>query len=102
MPLKMRIAIVCVSVLEHVPLEQRAAWFDKLYRLLKPGGAAVLTFEWHPTTVFDIGDGHTLTTPQLVELYAATTLRAVAQIASPVRAANSRGWLPLAVKFIRE
>lgn len=94
-------AIACVSVLEHVLPEQRAAWFDKTCRLLKPGGVAVFTFEWHPTEVFDIKDGLTLTAQQLIDLCDSELFRVVAQMKSPVRASNSRGWTPVAVKIVR-
>ena len=94
-------AIACVSVLEHVPHEKRAAWFDKVCRLLRPGGSAVLTFEWHPTEVFDIKDGFTLTTEQLAKLYDSDQFHVTAQLISPTRAPNSRGWLPVVVKLVR-
>lgn len=93
-------AVACVSVLEHVPAEQRVAWLDKTCRLLRPGGSAVLTFEWHPTEVFDIKDGFTLTTEQLTKLYDSDRFQVTAQLVSPTRAPNSRGWLPVVVKLI--
>lgn len=95
-------AIMCISVLEHVPPQHRAAWFDKAKKLLRPGGVAAFTFEWHPTEVFDIGDGLTLTTPQLMELWAATQLRVTEQLVSPTRSTNSRGWRPLAIQLVNE
>lgn len=94
-------AIVCVSVLEHVPPEDRARWFEKMYKLLRPGGVAVLTFEWHEDIVFDIGDGFTLIAKQVDELCKGTQLRLITQLTSPIKAVRSRGWLPLALQFSR-
>ena len=93
-------AVACVSVLEHVPPSRRAAWLEKTCRLLKPGGFAVFTFEWHPVEVFDIKDGFTLTTQQLTDLYDSKLFRVVTQMVSPVCAHNSRGWIPMAVKIV--
>jgi len=95
-------AIACVSVMEHVPPGDRARWLEKIYRLLRPGGIAILTFEWHEDTVFDIGDGLTLTTSELTLLWANMQLRLAEQLTSPTRSSNSRGWLPLAVRLVRE
>ena len=95
-------AIVCVSVLEHILPKQRVAWFAKIHQLLRPGGVAVFTFEWHPNKVFAIGDGLTLTSQQLTELYASEQFYVAAQLISPTRANNSHGWLPLAVRLIRK
>jgi SAM-dependent methyltransferase len=95
-------AIACVSVLEHVLPEQRAEWFIKMYELLRPGGVAVLTFEWHPTEMFDVLDGLTLTTEQLAELYSLDYFHVTAQLVSPTAAPNSRGWVPVAVRLVRK
>jgi len=95
-------AIVCVSVLEHVPSQRRVEWFSKVQQLLLPGGVAIFTFEWHPTKVFNIGDGYTVTTQQLAELYAATQLCVTTQLVSPIIAQNSQGWRPLAVRLVKE
>lgn len=94
-------AIVCISVLEHVPPARRLDWLKKIHQLLQPGGVAVLTFEWSSTGVFDIGDGLTLSTAQLEKLWAAMPLEVTAQLESPTCAENSRGWLPLAVRLVR-
>jgi SAM-dependent methyltransferase len=38
--------IFSVSVLEHVPIVARTRVFDELFRVLRPGGLAVLTIDW--------------------------------------------------------
>ena len=94
-------AIACVSVLEHVPPERRLDWFEKLYRMLKPGGVAAMSFEWHHDTAFDIGDGIIVTTAELEDLFDKMSLKLTARLVSPTRAVNSRGWLPMALRLVR-
>lgn len=95
-------AITCVSVMEHVPPKDRARWLEKTERLLKPGGVAAFTFEWHPDEVFDIGDGLTLTEHQVNELCLSSKLKWTCREQSPTKSSNSRGWLPIAVQLVRE
>jgi len=93
-------AIACVSVLEHVPAGRRSDWLKKTHSLLRPGGVAVLTFEWHPSEVFDLGDGFTLITEQLKELWNVVPLKVTTQLVSPFKCTNSRGWIPLALCLV--
>lgn len=38
--------VFSISVLEHVPVAQREAVFKELFRVLRPGGLAVLVIDW--------------------------------------------------------
>ena len=92
-------AIACISVLEHVPPDRRTDWLRQVHSLLRPGGVAVLTFEWAEDEVFNIGDGYTLITSELDNLWANTPLKVTEQQVSPILARSSRGWRPMAVRL---
>lgn len=94
--------IACVSVLEHVPPDKRVAWIKKLHDLLRPGGVVAMTFEWHPTEVYEFGDGSSVTDDSVNALVDSSPLTLTKRTASPVVCTNSRGWRPLALRLTRE
>lgn len=44
--------VFSVSVLEHVPIDKRGSVLSELFRVLRPGGLAVLTIDW----IFHVND----------------------------------------------
>jgi SAM-dependent methyltransferase len=49
--------VTCVSVLEHVPPERRAALLAAFFRLLQPGGLLYLTFDYGDYVEHDVYQG---------------------------------------------
>jgi SAM-dependent methyltransferase len=100
--------VFSVSVLEHVPPESRAAAWSEIFRVLRPGGLAVLAIDWvfrlTPTLARQLA-----TSEQLARLGSrifgnhdfAALLRAASPVAAPVEPIDP-AFLPGSPEFDEE